>query len=199
MNYAYALALQLDGKILVAGSVFTASHLDVALWRYLPIGALDPTFGGTGRVRTDFGNTSSASAIAIQPRDGRVVTAGYVRTRGSNFATRDFALARYHAHTCGGVVVTQIGTQSDDVIMGSNGTDVIYAFGGNDLVYGLGGHDILCGGSGNDTLYGGRGNDILRGEFGTDILDGGAGTDQCDGGPGSGDTAKNCETLTNMP
>ena len=191
-----AVALQLDGKIVVTGNAGDYEYellADFVLARYLPNGTLDPPFGDHGTVLTDFGSDRSdvPLALAIQPHDGRVVVAG-----SSN---RDFALARYHAHTCGGVPVTQIGTQGNDVIMGTNGNDVIYAFGGTDVVDGLGGDDMLCGGSGDDTLRGGSGNDILRGEYGTDMLDGGTGTDRCDGGPGSADTAQNCETVTNIP
>ncbi len=52
-------------------------------------GDLDPSFGSSGKVTTDFGGSDAASAVAIQP-DGRIVTAG---RSGSG----DFALARYNA------------------------------------------------------------------------------------------------------
>jgi uncharacterized delta-60 repeat protein len=48
---ASGVALQTDGKIVVAGS----SDGDVALARYNPNGSLDPTFSGDGRQTTDFG------------------------------------------------------------------------------------------------------------------------------------------------
>ena len=56
-----------------------------------------------------------------------------------------FALARYHAITCNGVVATRVGTAGNDTLMGTTGPDVIVGFDGNDTIYGLGGNDLLCG------------------------------------------------------
>ena len=71
---AYAVALQADGKILVAGgSAQGASGIDFALLRYTANGALDTTFGNGGKVTTPFGNdTDRAYAIVVQG-DGRIV------------------------------------------------------------------------------------------------------------------------------
>jgi uncharacterized delta-60 repeat protein len=183
---AFAIALQPDGKIVVAGY----SGGDFALARYGPNGTLDPTFGGDGKVLTDFGSGSFdlAYALALQPRDGRLVVAGF----SNDYNGADgVALARYHAITCSGVVVTQVGTAGNDTIVGTAGNDVIFGFAGNDTISGLGGDDILCGGSGNDTLRGGSGNDSLSG---------GSGTDTCDGGSHvSRDTASGCEQVTGVP
>ena len=87
-------------------------------------------------------------ALAIQPRDGRLVVAGSSDASDGG----DFALARYHAITCNGVVATQVGTAGNDTLMGTTGPDVIVGFDGNDTIYGLGGNDLLCGNAGNDTL-----------------------------------------------
>ena len=84
-DHATALALQPDGKIVVAGG----SNGAFALARYLPNGTLDPTFSGDGKVLTDFGGV--ANALAIQPNNGRLVVAGWSTARGNT----DFALARY--------------------------------------------------------------------------------------------------------
>jgi uncharacterized delta-60 repeat protein len=88
-GFASAVALEPDGKIVAAGSIFNVatSHLDFALARYLPDGTLDTTFGGDGRVTTDFGVPSSAHALALQA-DGKIVAVG-----GAFFVR--FALARY--------------------------------------------------------------------------------------------------------
>jgi uncharacterized delta-60 repeat protein len=87
-GYASSVALQLDGKIVAAGHVFNVatSQQDFALVRYLPDGTLDSTFSGDGRLTTDFGASSGASAVALQ-RDGKIVAAGG--------AASTFALARY--------------------------------------------------------------------------------------------------------
>jgi uncharacterized delta-60 repeat protein len=193
-SQATALILQPDGKLVAAGwfQVRDVSGFflppDIALARYRPNGTPDPTFSGDGKVLTAFrgGSRDQAFALAIQPHDGRLVIAGESDASGHS----DFALARYHAITCGGVVVTRIGTNSNDTLIGTDGPDVIFGFGGNDLIDGLGGNDILCGGSGNDTLRGGSGDDILRG---------GPGTDTCHGEAHvSGDTAAECERVTGV-
>jgi hypothetical protein len=61
-------------------------------------GTLDTTFGEEGIVFPSLGsqNFHAAQALAIQPRDGRLVVAG----TASPEENPDFALARYHAHTC---------------------------------------------------------------------------------------------------
>jgi uncharacterized delta-60 repeat protein len=69
---ASSVALQRDGKIVVAG---TAGHA-FAVARYRPNGTLDRSFGAGGRVLTRFGQRwADASSIAIQ-RDGKIVVAG---------------------------------------------------------------------------------------------------------------------------
>ncbi len=83
-DHAHALAVQADGRIVVAGS----SGGDAALVRYNPDGTLDATFDGDGIVKTDFGSSSEvANAIGIQA-DGKLVIAGS--------SGNDFALARYN-------------------------------------------------------------------------------------------------------
>lgn len=102
---ARALAVQPDGKLVLAGTAGTGNRLAFALARYLPEGALDPTFGTGGKVTTSFkGSPSLASflagayarGIAIQP-DGKLVVAG-VASIGDLMSVRlDYAVARYHA------------------------------------------------------------------------------------------------------
>ncbi|MEM6796960.1 MAG: hypothetical protein AAF725_23500, partial [Acidobacteriota bacterium] len=79
---AYDVALQSDGKIVLAGSA-THSQLDTdfAAVRLLPSGDLDPSFGGGGQVTipVDLGTsgtwTDDAHALAVQS-DGKIVLAG---------------------------------------------------------------------------------------------------------------------------
>jgi uncharacterized delta-60 repeat protein len=193
-NGLYGVALQPDGKIVVVGTAFTASTnpfmSDFALARYLPNGSLDTRFGNGGKVITNFGgNVEAAVAIAIQPRDGRLVLAGYSNAMRSG--SSNVAVARYHAITCNAVAVTRVGTAGNDNIVGTSGNDVIYAFGGNDFVDGRGGNDIICGGTGDDTLVGRSGDDILRG---------GPGRDVCEGNSHIiGDRAVDCEVVRSVP
>jgi uncharacterized delta-60 repeat protein len=65
----YALTIQADGKILVAGYTYPPYHALVK--RFLPDGALDPDFG-TGGVRM-FENTFEGVGILVEP-DGKILT-----------------------------------------------------------------------------------------------------------------------------
>jgi uncharacterized delta-60 repeat protein len=88
------VAIQSDGRIVAAGGVSSANGSDFALTRYSLDGTLDATFGGDGKVSTDFLEGDSAHAVAIQP-DGRIVAAGGAASRPT--AAGGFALARYNA------------------------------------------------------------------------------------------------------
>src|SRR5262249_21251021 len=97
---ATGVAIQPDGKIVVAGSAerdSTPATADLALARYNPDGTLDQTFGTNGlRITNLQGNNDDndlARAVAIQA-DGRIVVAGNTE-RGLTSATGDFAIARY--------------------------------------------------------------------------------------------------------
>ena len=75
-NDAAAVALQADGKIVVAGSsrIGTAQN-DLALARYRADGSLDTAFSDEGTVTTDLGGYDDRAGVAIQA-DGRIVVAG---------------------------------------------------------------------------------------------------------------------------
>jgi uncharacterized delta-60 repeat protein len=90
---AWALALQDDGKIVVAGAPgYGGSDSAFGLIRYNTDGTLDATFGGDGKVTTDFTRFGDfAYAVALQP-DGKIVAAG-----GAGGRRAEFALARYNA------------------------------------------------------------------------------------------------------
>jgi uncharacterized delta-60 repeat protein len=90
---AYGVALQSDGKIVVAGiSSSGASTYDFAVVRYNPDGSLDSNFGSGGKVITDFaGDSDQGRALVIQS-DGKIVVAGITLSGDS-----DFALVRYNS------------------------------------------------------------------------------------------------------
>lgn len=76
-----AMALQADGKIVVAAQLSAAvGPPDFGLLRYLPDGTPDTGFGTGGVLRVDFfGGWDSANDIVVQP-DGRIVVAGFARS-----------------------------------------------------------------------------------------------------------------------
>jgi uncharacterized delta-60 repeat protein len=111
-----AVALQRDGKIVVAGYA-TFANKDIEVGRYRPNGALDPNFGSGGLVGTAIGpGDEAANAIAIQP-DGKIVVAGYAFNDGGN---EDIAVVRYlpngspdSGFGVGGVATFGIGAGTD--------------------------------------------------------------------------------------
>jgi len=76
---AYSVAIQQDGKIVLAGYVENGSNDEFALVRYNSNGTLDSTFNSTGIVSTNFSsNDDIARAVSIQ-QDGKIVAAGYTK------------------------------------------------------------------------------------------------------------------------
>jgi uncharacterized delta-60 repeat protein len=108
-----AVALQSDGRIVVAGGSDAGGVAGFAVTRYDRHGALDTTFGVAGKVRTAI--QGSAYAVAVQP-DGRIVAAG-----GSDAgADGDFALVRYEPDGAVDTTFGQRGTVRTD-LGGSDG------------------------------------------------------------------------------
>ncbi len=88
---AYAVALQPDGKIVVAGYATVNNEFDFAVARYKTDGSLDASFSGDGKTTTNVGGFfDKAYALLIQP-DGKIVLGGVY---GQN-TNSDFALVRY--------------------------------------------------------------------------------------------------------
>ena len=116
-DVATAVAVQLDGKIVVAGYSFNGGSDDFAVVRYNPDLSLDLSFSTDGIVTTDFaGGQDRAKAIAIQP-DGKIVVAGF-----AGMANQDFAIARYNldgsldpSFGAGGKVTTDITGSLDEI------------------------------------------------------------------------------------
>ena len=169
---AHAVALQPDGRIVLAGR--TVIEQDVAVVRLegdpLPEGGGSPGGDAPG---TGPGGGSGAPRCAGR-RATIVGTVGRDVLRGTRRAD----------------VIVALG--GNDVIRASRGNDVVCGAAGNDSLAGESGRDRLRGGAGNDRIRGGRGDDKLVGGAGLDRLLGGGGRDSCLGGSG-GDRAR-CET-----
>ncbi len=143
-DYAYAVAIQGDGKIVVAGYSFNGSNYDFVVVRYKSDGSLDTSFGSNsnGIVTTAIGSGDDfAHAVALQG-DGKIVVAG-VSYNGSNW---DFAVVRYNSDgsldtsfgsNSNGIVTTAIGSSTDSAqaiaiqIIGNIGKIVVAGYSNN--------------------------------------------------------------------
>src|SRR6185437_14390519 len=74
---ADSVAMQSDGKIVVAGNAFIdRNNNDFGIVRYNANGTLDTTFNGTGKATADFGAHDIGHSVAVHG-DGRIVVAGH--------------------------------------------------------------------------------------------------------------------------
>jgi uncharacterized delta-60 repeat protein len=147
-DLAHAIALQSDGKIVVAGD----SSGDFAIARLTASGSLDSTFGTGGIRRFNISGTDSARAMLIQP-DGRIVLAGtaaddfaVVRLLGTGASDTSFGVSGIRRFNISGIDAAHaIARQADGklVVVGESSGDVVVARlltnGTLDGAYGLGG------------------------------------------------------------
>ena len=97
LDVAGAVALQVDGSIVVAGHTGAGradegGQVDAVLVRYTASGALDPSFGVEGKARFTSERLDSAEAIKVLP-DGRILV-GLVESAA---ASGNLAVGRYLA------------------------------------------------------------------------------------------------------
>ena len=76
-SYIYDMALQTDGKIVMAGYRWTGSEGDFIMARVNTDGTLDNTFGVNGVAIFDDANSEVAESFAINA-DGSFIVSGYV-------------------------------------------------------------------------------------------------------------------------
>jgi uncharacterized delta-60 repeat protein len=140
---ARSVFVQMDGKIIVAGSVNdpTTGTVDFALSRYNSDGSLDTTFGTGGKVTTDFNAPFDNGYSIIQQSDGKIVVVGSSYNDLTNDV--DFALSRYNSDGSldttfgtGGKVTTDFNTPYDygrSVMEQSDGKIVAAGFSYDDV------------------------------------------------------------------
>jgi len=91
-DYGRKLAVQPDGKILIAGAINNGLNNDFAVVRYNVDGTLDASFDGDGKVITPIGSSDDAAVDIALQSDGRIILAGY----SYNGIRNKFALVRYN-------------------------------------------------------------------------------------------------------
>jgi uncharacterized delta-60 repeat protein len=98
-DHAIAIVLQLDGKIILAGTSGAGRNTagqktDYALVRYTPQGKLDPSFGTHGKVVTSFEATDFLQGVTLES-DGKILASGLsIDAQDSDVHT---VIARYNA------------------------------------------------------------------------------------------------------
>ncbi|MFH0866803.1 MAG: C1 family peptidase, partial [Bacteroidota bacterium] len=90
-----SVAIQTDGKIVMAGGCGVSPNTNFAISKYNINGTLDNTFGSGGKVITDFNGTDDCGLSVRIQSDGKIVVSGYSLTGGYNY---DFAIARYNTN-----------------------------------------------------------------------------------------------------
>ncbi|MEQ1594450.1 MAG: hypothetical protein ABL985_05085 [Casimicrobium sp.] len=121
-DFATSVAVQTDGKIVVAGYCVNGAVICVA--RYSATGVLDATFNTTGTVQTPVNSgTDRALGLAIQG-DGKIVVSGACErplVGFPGFFTVEFCVVRYA--TTGAIDTSFNGTGIVQVAVGVNGFD----------------------------------------------------------------------------
>lgn len=137
---AHSIAVQNDGKIVVAGYRTLSGGTSFALLRYENNGSLDNSFGTSGKVITSVGLIDYGYSTAIQS-DGKILVTGtsYIS------ANYDISLLRYNTNgtldstfDSDGIVTTPIGSATDtgySVVIQSDNKIIVagYSYNGSDF------------------------------------------------------------------
>jgi len=136
-DQAFSVLQQPDGKLVVGGETWndTENTIAFAVARFLPDGALDPSFGNAGITIVSVGPQGlSGIRRILLTSAGRIVAVGYA---GTLWQTFDFGLAQLNSD---GTLDTTFGNQG--TLSVSLGEDSAYA---NDAVLAPGGTIIAAG------------------------------------------------------
>ncbi|GAB3392444.1 M10 family metallopeptidase C-terminal domain-containing protein [Azotobacter armeniacus] len=162
-----SLALQTDGKILLAGQSYNPDNAtyDFSVIRLNIDGSLDTGFSGDGKAIFDiaWGNDEGHS-LTVQP-DGKILVSGYSYNpsgNGYDSSRYDFSVIRLNAD---GTLDKTFGALPEDLLLTLEGNHD-----NNDVLIGSDAYERLLGKSGNDVLDGGAGRDSLNGGTGADLF-----------------------------
>jgi uncharacterized delta-60 repeat protein len=165
---ATGVAIQSDGKIVVAGTQSTPSVERFGLIRYGPLGNRDGSFGTGGRVTTAFAQATHSEANAVQIRSsGKIVVAGQADPQGNlswataqylKDGTLDTSFDGDGEATTPGPGARDVARQANGMLVevgASNGNFVLIrytAVGGVDTSFGNGGTVVTSFGAGEDAF-----------------------------------------------
>ena len=112
-DLASSLAIQTDGKIVIAGSSGNGTNYDFAVVRLTNNGTLDSSFYGNGIVRNEIGEVDDiVTGVGIQS-DGKIIVCGFLYNYEEFWLVNniDFVVARYRVDGTTGLE-SEIGSQS---------------------------------------------------------------------------------------
>jgi len=138
-DYCRGLAIQPDGKIVVAGRSFvTPATYALAVIRYNADGSLDTTFDGDGKAQFEMPAIIEMYAFALQP-DGKIIVGG----RAFSFSTNSFngLIARFNSNG------------SLDTSFGSNGSTTASVSGVFSVALQTDGKIVAAGTQGSDPAF----------------------------------------------
>ena len=124
-------------------------------------------------------------------------------TATDKFGNISSSLQTISVQTCGNDPLSYnliVGSEEDDIIIGTTLSDLIFANGGDDIISGDKGNDCIIAGDGDDIIFGNQGNDNISGQNGNDIIKGQSGEDYIFGGLGldvidGGDDIDTCKVI----
>jgi uncharacterized delta-60 repeat protein len=93
-GHCNTMALQSNGKIVLAGSTLSNIGLSFAVARYKNDGNIDSSFDDNGGAKNSFPSASFANAVAIQ-QDGRIVAVGEIPSPNC-IICGDYGMIRYY-------------------------------------------------------------------------------------------------------
>ena len=108
-------------------------------------------------------------------------------TATDKFGNTSSSLQTISVQTCGNDPLSYnliVGSEEDDILIGTALSDLIFANGGDDIISGDKGNDCILAGDGDDIIFGNQGNDNISGQGGNDIIKGQSGDDFVFGGLG---------------
>ena len=135
--YATMVAIQSNGKLVLAGYEQSSTTTNIAIIRYNTDGSLDNTFHRSGTLVDKFKQKNTFFTGNAVQKDGKIVAVGYA----ANGASYDFAVARYNTDgsldktfSSDGIQTTNIGSsnnRANAVAIGADGKIVVAGYTSN--------------------------------------------------------------------